>query len=111
MADKLFLETRDRNSAKSEAESITIKRAFEVRVTKSYGRIHGFIWNNIFHVVWVDPAHNLYPKNEYGVRKQQDYATVKSFSGDEVIRLKDELKALQEKYDELFAIWASSDNV
>jgi len=108
VADKIFLETRNRDEANSQAKSITTKRAFEVRVTRSYGRLHGFIWNNIFHVVWVDPAHNLYPLNKYGIRKQEDYATVKAFSGDEVVRLKDELKNLQEQYDELFSEWASS---
>ena len=102
VANKLFLETRDKDLAKDEATSITTRRAFEVRVTKSYGRIHGFIWNNIFHVVWVDPAHNLYPLNKYGVRNQENYATVKSFCGEEVIRLRDELKNLQEQYDELY---------
>jgi hypothetical protein len=108
VADKLFLETRDWDWAKDEAVSITTRRAFEVRVAKSYGRIHGFIWNNIFHVVWVDPAHNLYPLNEYGVRNQKDYATVKSFFGEEVIRLRNELKNLQERYDELYAEWAKT---
>jgi hypothetical protein len=47
----------------------------------------------------VDPAHNLYPLNEYGIRHQKDYATVKSFFGEEVIRLRNELKNLQERYD------------
>ncbi len=108
MTDKLFLETRDWDWAKDEAVSITTKRAFEVRVAKSYGRIHGFIWNNIFHVVWVGPAHHLYPLNEYGVRHQKDYATVKSLSGEEVIRLRNELKNLQKRYDELYAEWAKT---
>jgi len=107
VANKLFLETRDKESANDEAESITTRRAFEVRVAKTYGRLHGFIWNNIFHVVWVDPAHNLYPVNKYGVRKQEDYATVKSFSGEEIVRLRDELRDLQEQYDELYKEWAS----
>lgn len=26
-----------------------------------YGRIHGFFIGNIFHVVWLDPDHQLYP--------------------------------------------------
>ena len=108
VADKLFLETRDRDSANDEAISITTRRAFEVRVAKSYGRLHGFIWNNIFHVVWIDPAHNLYPLNKYGVRKQEDYATVQSFSGDEFVRLRDELRTLQEQYDELYEEWANT---
>ncbi|BFI68411.1 MULTISPECIES: hypothetical protein [Yersinia pseudotuberculosis complex] len=26
-----------------------------------HGRIHGFFIGNVFHVVWLDPAHQLYP--------------------------------------------------
>jgi len=110
VADKIFLETRDKKSAYNQSIAITTKRAFEVRIGKSYGRLHGFIWNNIFHIVWIDPAHNLYPLNNYGVRKQEDYATVKTFSGDEVVRLRDELKNLQNQYDELYSVWVSSNN-
>ncbi|HCA3585732.1 TPA: hypothetical protein MO350_003382 [Salmonella enterica subsp. enterica serovar Java] len=25
-----------------------------------HGRIHGFFVDNIFHIVWLDPTHNLY---------------------------------------------------
>ncbi len=28
-----------------------------------YGRIHGFFIGNVFHVVWLDPDHLLYPGN------------------------------------------------
>lgn len=27
-----------------------------------HGRIHGFFIGNIFHVVWLDPGHQLYPE-------------------------------------------------
>lgn len=108
VADKLFAESKNKESSINEATAITSRRAFEVRVAKSYGRIHGFIWNNVFHVVWIDPAHNLYPQNKYGIRGQRDYATVKTFSGDELIRLRDELKNLQEKYDELYEAWGNT---
>lgn len=36
-------------------------QAFEISLGKNHGRIHGFILDNIFYIVWVDPAHNLYP--------------------------------------------------
>lgn len=26
-----------------------------------HGRVHGFFMNNLFHIVWLDPEHNLYP--------------------------------------------------
>lgn len=111
LANKLLPETKDIESAKARAKKITENSAFEVTVTKEKkGRIHGFILNKIFYVVWVDPAHNLY-SSKYGVRKQKDYATVRSFSGDEVIRLRDELKKCHEEYDELLTEWISSDNV
>ena len=41
---KVFVETRDEETSKAKANEIA-SRAFEVRVTKNYGRIHGFIWN------------------------------------------------------------------
>jgi hypothetical protein len=26
-----------------------------------HGRVHGFARDNVFHVVWFDPEHKLYP--------------------------------------------------
>ncbi|ELU7233491.1 hypothetical protein SCL96_003408 [Escherichia coli] len=26
-----------------------------------HGRVHGFFIGNVFHVVWLDPHHRLYP--------------------------------------------------
>lgn len=37
-----------------------IKNSFEISLSKSYGRIHGFIEQNTFYLVWFDPAHNLF---------------------------------------------------
>lgn len=34
---------------------------YEIEVEKElYGRIHGFILDNVFFIVWLDPDHNLY---------------------------------------------------
>ena len=77
---KLFVETRDEETSKAKANEIA-SRAFEVRVTKNYGRIHGFIWNNTFNIVWLDPAHNLYPMKG-GITRHKDAATIKCFSPD-----------------------------
>jgi hypothetical protein len=107
ISDNLFVQSRDRESSDSEAIDLTSKRAFEVRVARTYGRLHGFIWNNTFHVVWFDPAHNLYPIKKYGVRKHEDFAKVRCFSPDEIVRLRDELKQCQEKFDELYDTWAN----
>ncbi|EHI5143939.1 hypothetical protein QNE83_000972 [Vibrio alginolyticus] len=107
--DKLFVETRDEADSEQKAIEITSGRAFELRITKVSGRIHGFLWNNRFYVVWIDPAHNLYPLNQFGIRKQEDYAKVRCCSIEELCKLKDELKNLQDEYDELFTAYAELD--
>ncbi|HGY9617655.1 hypothetical protein ACK14O_26315 [Vibrio harveyi] len=108
--DKLFIETRNENESKEKAKEITSARAFEVRITKASGRIHGFLWNNRFNIVWIDPAHNLYPKNTHGVRKQEDYAKVRCCSIEELYSLKEQLKSLQTEYDELFVAYSELDS-
>lgn len=86
--------------AKEDAKKI-INQAFEVRVGKSYGRIHGIVWNKAFHVVWIDPAHNLYPMKEYGVREHTDYATVAGFGNNEITKLQEENRHLVDQVNEL----------
>ena len=41
----------------------------QFRLSKSRGRVHGFIIGNRFYVVWLDPHHNLYPSENHGGRK------------------------------------------
>ena len=98
--NKLYVQTRDRQDSLNQATEIA-KRAFELSLSKNYGRIHGFIWNNTFHVVWFDPAHNLYPGKE-GITKHKDAAVVRCFSPDEVLRLKDKITELQVEINELY---------
>lgn len=97
-----------------------IDRAFEVRIGRSYGRLHGFVLNKVFHVVWLDPAHNLYPDINDGVRGPAKYATVKGFGPAEVIDLKEKnrqlveamnnlqekMNSLQKEHDELYEEYA-----
>ena len=97
---KLFVETRDEETSKAKANEIA-SRAFEVRVTKNYGRIHGFIWNNTFNIVWLDPAHNLYSIKS-GITKHRDAATIKCFSPDECLRLQETIRELQQEIAELY---------
>jgi hypothetical protein len=104
--DKLFVETRDEELSLAQAKEIT-SRAFELRLGKNYGRIHGFIWNKTFNIVWFDPAHNLYPMNQ-GIRKHQDAATVKCFSPDECLRLQEKIKELQKENTELYEAFCSN---
>lgn len=97
---KVFVETRDEETSKAKANEIA-SRAFEVRVTKNYGRIHGFIWNNTFNIVWLDPAHNLYSIKS-GITKHRDAATIKCFSPDECLRLQETIRELQQEIAELY---------
>lgn len=109
---------RDRADANEQAR-IAIKRAFEVRVGKSYGRIHGIIWDKVFYIVWFDPAHNLYPDDRHGIKLHNAFATVKGFGPDEVSALKaahDEhcaelgkkYQQLKSEHEDLMALWAES---
>ena len=86
--------------AEKEAKQI-INQAFEVRIGKTYGRVHGIVWNKAFHVVWIDPAHNLYPLAKYGVREHKVYATVAGFGPDQVTKLQQENRALTNQVNEL----------
>lgn len=43
-----------------------IQNAFEIMLAKGSGRIHGFIYSNIFYIVWFDPAHNLFLTKHMG---------------------------------------------
>lgn len=38
----------------------------QFRLSKSRGRVHGFIVGNRFYVIWLDPHHNLYPDERHG---------------------------------------------
>ena len=37
------------------------KTAFQFEISANeYGRVHGFLINRVFYIVWLDPHHNLY---------------------------------------------------
>jgi len=40
----------------------------QFRISKSEGRVHGFTIGNTFYIVWLDPHHNLYPRERHGGR-------------------------------------------
>lgn len=98
--EKLYVQTRDDEGALSQAKEITAN-AFEISLSKNYGRIHGFIWNNTFHLVWFDPAHNLYPMRRR-ITHHIDAATVRCFSPDECLRLQAKIKELQDENADLY---------
>lgn len=93
---KTSLKNQSRESEedlKKQVEEV-IKDSFELMVAKNYGRVHGFLFANKFHVVWFDPAHNLFPgKDENGkerlVRLPKDVEEVRTFCPEEINRIKD----------------------
>lgn len=44
----------------NEEQLVDTPYQFEVSAN-SYGRIHGFFIQEVFHIVWMDPDHRLYP--------------------------------------------------
>lgn len=36
--------------------------AYQIEISQSKGRVHGFFIGSVFHVVWFDPNHKLYSK-------------------------------------------------
>ncbi|MFB2921793.1 MULTISPECIES: hypothetical protein [Aerosakkonema] len=95
----------DENELQKQYEEMT-RDSFELRVAKGYGRIHGFIFDNTFYIVWFDPAHNLFPGRDDKGRDRKtklpsEVAQVKSFSPEEVNRIKELNIALSEENQRL----------
>lgn len=70
-----------------------VKDSFELSVSKNSGRIHGFIFSNVFHIVWIDPAHNLFPGRYPDgklkkIRLINEYGNIKAFDVEEFNKLK-----------------------
>jgi len=42
---------------------------WQFRLSSSNGRVHGFMIENVFYVVWLDPHHNFYPDERFGGEK------------------------------------------
>lgn len=118
VAQKLLIETEDLEDATARALEITKSHAFEVRVTKANGRLHGFLWSNAFHLIWIDPLHNLHPRSADGVRGAPDHASGRVLSIEEVNALRTENQKLVSRcrdYEKSFAeqqeildLWMSS---
>ena len=94
----------------AEVEALQVARhAFEVSMGKNQGRLHGFLWNRSFNLVWIDPAHNLYP-GERKLRGPRELMQLRSGSHEEVLRvsqlnleLVNEINALKHDIDQLLA--------
>jgi hypothetical protein len=103
--DKLAKE-KSVEDADSEAIRI-VSRAFEVSMGKNQGRLHGFLWNKSFNLVWFDPAHNLYP-GEYKTKPQKEFAKIRCGSLEEILRLRKENEDITNEYNELFESFADN---
>lgn len=54
--------TSEPNGFLSLNEQLRALRAWQFEITSNaHGRVHGFLLEDTFFVVWVDPAHQLYP--------------------------------------------------
>ncbi|MGL5061574.1 MAG: hypothetical protein ACRC62_16520 [Microcoleus sp.] len=95
----------DENELQKQYEGMT-RDSFELRVAKGYGRIHGFIFDNTFYIVWFDPAHNLFPGRDDKGRDRKtklpsEIAQIKTFCPDEINRIKELNIALSEENQRL----------
>lgn len=80
-----------------------VGRAFEIRLGTNWGRIHGFVWDKVFHIVWFDPAHNLYPGSGNKPRDQasSEYAVVRCFSPAAVDEIREANQKLVDEKNQL----------
>lgn len=106
--------------AQRDAKQI-VEKAFEVRISKTAGRIHGIVWDKVFYVIWLDPAHNLYPDARNGIRLHEQFFSVKGFAPEDVAALREahdehcavlgeKFQTLQSDHDELLEAFASLPN-
>ncbi|HHY66013.1 MAG TPA: hypothetical protein GX517_02215 [Alicyclobacillus sp.] len=47
-------------------EQLEEDKCIQFGLSKANGRVHGFLIDNVFYVVWLDPHHNLYPMERHG---------------------------------------------
>lgn len=66
-------------------------------VSQAKGRVHGFVIENVFYIIWLDRHHNLYPDERHGGLK---YCPEPSTCYE---CLEEEKEALQKQYDELYS--------
>lgn len=97
----------ERPPAEAESEATRIvSQAFEVSMGKNQGRLHGFLWNKSFNLVWFDPAHNLYP-GKYQVKSQKEFAKIRCGSHEELIRLREKNTEVVTEFNELYEAFAA----
>ncbi|WP_419877708.1 hypothetical protein [Brevibacillus centrosporus] len=47
-------------------EQLSEDQCLQFRLSSSGGRVHGFMIENTFYVLWLDPHHNMYPDQRFG---------------------------------------------
>jgi hypothetical protein len=100
-----LIKEKSAEEARSEATRIA-SLAFEISMGKNQGRLHGFLWNKSFNLVWFDPAHNLYP-GKYKVKSQKEFARIRCGSHEELLRLRAENTQAVNEYNELYEAFAA----
>jgi hypothetical protein len=54
-------DTTEKNGFTTLNEQLRAQQPWQFEITKSaHGRVHGFLIDATFYVVWIDPAHKLY---------------------------------------------------
>ena len=91
---------------------------WQFRINKSKGRVIGFILNQVFYIVWLDPHHNLTDSEGYGkaIRYNRPCSTYEclvyenEFLKAESDKYKGEYEAAQKLLDEINE-WADKHNI
>lgn len=69
-------------------------------LSKTKGRVHGFLIDNCFYIYWLDPHHNMYDSEGYpGVKKYEPEKSCFELLNEHNINLSQENQKLREKID------------
>ena len=72
---------------------ISMKEVEQIRFGASKGGIHGFMVENVFYIVWLDPLHNMYPSERHGgLKKIKPPCTCCGWRDEELRKLAEENK-------------------
>lgn len=79
---------------------------YQIRFGLTNGGIHGLLIDNIFHIIWIDPHHNMYPNENYGgIKRFKRPGECCSYRDKELLKLEEEIKMLKEEnkaFEQLF---------
>jgi len=90
-----------------------IKDSFEFSLSKNYGRVHGFLFGDTFHIVWFDPGHNLFPgmtkkRKKKPVTPFEQVRQVKCCSPEAVNQLREENKEMRRELEQCLELLAEA---